>query len=532
MISQKLLGFALAFISGILLFASFPPLDWSWAGWIALTPVTIGMIVLDGEKRQVWLEGLILSSTFFFSTLIWVTEVSWIGWILLTLIMLPYPVAWMIVTERVLRGAQLRLHSFINLYRAALCSLLWVGLEWMRGWAFSGFPWNYIGASQYRMVAVIQIAEWGGVLLISWLVVFISMVLGLTCIRIIRETTRKQKMRPHFEFTLSMLLVGLVLLFGIHVLLDRTESVKEITALAVQPNIPQDPWKSGMSVKETVAKLEVLSISGLNQSDSDIDLIVWPETPVGQEIYVSPYFREALQAITIQRNIPLIMGSIIVTGPKLYNAALLYPAGGGPPQVYYKNHLVLMGEYVPLPENFPLRNYFIPLGQNFTEGTTKVVFSLFDKDVRLAPLICFEDVFSNLARGFVSGNPDIFVNLTNDGWFNRSFESRQHLANSVFRAVENRRPLLRVSNNGVTALIDHKGILREDAIFGNFSDGSYQEAGTLKVTIEVPGSQRTVYQQFGDWIGYLGAGALILVVGQFYLRPRIGFLNLGGRQRI
>ena len=236
-----------SFFSGLLMFAAFPPLDFSWAGWVSLVPLTIAMVRFPSQKRVLWVEGLTFGATFFLFSLFWVTEVSWLGWILLSGIMALYPALWLNLMAPVFRKAGNSLTSIKNLNRATLGAFLWVGLEWVRGWFLTGFPWNFLGVSQWKMVGVIQIAEWGGVLIVSWLVAFISMVLGLTVLRLVEELSRRQKMRPHFEFTLGMMVLGLVILFGIHVIFEQDLVVKEVRVLAVQPDIPQDPWQNTMS---------------------------------------------------------------------------------------------------------------------------------------------------------------------------------------------------------------------------------------------------------------------------------------------
>jgi len=320
-------------------------------------------------------------------------------------------------------------------------------------------------------------------------------------------------MRPHFEFTLGMMVLGLVILFGIHVIFEKEVIEKEVKVLAVQPDIPQDPWRNTMPLKEVVVKLEVLSISGLNLHQNKVDLVVWPETPVGKEMYSSREFREALDSITLQQQVPLLCGSIVYAGTDLYNAAMLYPVGGGPPQLYYKNHLVLLGETVPLADQLPIIRKWIPLSQNFTSGTAATVLSTELSDgstVRMAPLICFEDIFGYVARRYANTNADFLINITNDGWFNQSAQSRQHFANAVFRAIENRMPLLRVSNNGITGLIDHKGVIREDGFLGEFDQPSARRAGTFYGVIQVPQRRQTLYQTLGNWPGILGGVGLLI----------------------
>ncbi|MEM6884201.1 MAG: apolipoprotein N-acyltransferase [Verrucomicrobiota bacterium] len=504
---------AAALVSGLLMSMAYPPLDYSWAGWVSLFPLTIAFIWFPPQQRFLVIESLIFGASFFFVTLFWVTEVSVFGWILLSGMMSLYPAIWLNLMVPVFRAACNSLTSLKNLKRAGLGATLWVGLEWVRGWLLTGFPWNYLGVSQWKMVGVIQIAEWGGVLLVSWLVAFISIVLGLTVIRLVEELRRRQKMRPHFEFTLGMLLLGLVILFGIHVIFKKDIVTKEVRVLAVQPDIPQDPWKHTMSLTEVVAKLEVLSISGLSQHSGQIDMVVWPETPAGGEMYSTSEFREALESITMHQQVPLLAGSTIHAGTNLYNSAMLYPGDGGPPQLYYKNHLVLMGETVPLADHVPLIRKWSPLGQNFTAGTAATVLSTNlpnGYSLQIAPLICFEDIFGYMARRYTDTGAEIMVNITNDGWFNQSAQSRQHFANAVFRAIENRMPLLRVANNGITGLIDHKGVIVENGFLGEFDQPSARQAGVFHGIIKVPQQQTTLYQRFGNWVGILGLiGVLI-----------------------
>jgi len=495
-------------LSGLLMASAYAPLEWSLAGWLCFLPLTVTWVWFCPKTRH-GLRGLVLGCAFFFPTLFWVTEVSWLGWIALSALMAGYPALWLWSAGPVLAGAGARLTSLANLGRASVLAASWVGTEFLRGWLFTGFSWNFLGVSQARMVAVIQVAEWGGVLLVSWLVLFGSVILGLTTVRVWREAVGQQRMKPHFEFTLGMLVLGIVLLYGIHSLFKKDVAVDSLKVVAVQPDIPQDPWGPGTASEEVVARMEVLSLSGLAEATEAVDLVVWPETPVGRELYSSGYFKEAWSAITIDRQVSLMMGSIVNAGPDLYNAAFYFPAGGGAPQVYYKNHLVLMGETVPIPDWMPFREALVPLPRNFSRGTSAPVFQLSDSEIRAAPLICFEDTFGRIPRRFLAGEPDILINITNDGWFGRSSQSRQHLANALFRAVENRMPLLRVSNNGVTCLIDHKGILQPETLLGNWEDSSLHDPGVLITSVPIPENQTTLYQRLGDWPGIPGLLSLL-----------------------
>jgi apolipoprotein N-acyltransferase len=137
--------------------------------------------------------------------------------------------------------------------------------------------------------------------------------------------------------------------------------------------------------------------------------------------------------------------------------------------------------------------------------------------VNLGPLICFEDTVGDLARRFVLGGAQVLVNVTNDGWFMRSHAAEQHLANAVFRAVENRRPLIRAANTGVTCFIDERGAVT-NALRG--ADGTPFVTGVLTGRVAVPRSPAlTFYTRHGELFSQLCAG-LTLIAGIVLLRPR------------
>src|SRR5205807_339674 len=151
-----------------------------------------------------------------------------------------------------------------------------------------------------------------------------------------------------------------------------------------------------------------------------------------------------------------------------YNAALLVSNGGERMQAYRKIHLVPFGEYIPLRHSFPLFAAIAGtwVAGDFAPGTEHTVFALTDPNVRVAPLICFEDTVGDLVRRFVSNGANLLVDVTNDAWFLHSSGSQQHLANAIFRCVENRRPMVRAANTGVTGFVDEFGrvtqILQDD----------------------------------------------------------------------
>jgi len=199
----------------------------------------------------------------------------------------------------------------------------------------------------------------------------------------------------------------------------------------------------------------------------------------------------------------LLLGTIDVDKRDVYNAALLVSDGGERVQTYRKVHLVPFGEYVPGRHRVPLLARIVgdQVPGDFKEGREHTVFALTNSDVHVAPLICFEDTIGELTRQFVLPTETIpganlLVDVTNDGWFQRSAGSHQHLANAIFRCVETRRPMIRAANTGVTCFINQFGrvtqVLRDDT-------GSTFTEGVLAGEIRVPTEQElTFYVRHGE----------------------------------
>jgi apolipoprotein N-acyltransferase len=199
----------------------------------------------------------------------------------------------------------------------------------------------------------------------------------------------------------------------------------------------------------------------------------------------------------------LLLGTIDVEKEDFFNAAVLIADGGERVQVYRKIHLVPFGEFVPGRHTIPLLAQIVgdQVPGDFKEGTEFTVFTLTASDVHVAPLICFEDTIGELTRQFVlpgetSPGANLLVDMTNDGWFERSAGSHQHLANAIFRCVETRRPMIRAANTGVTCFINQFGRITQilqDETGSTFTEGVL--AGEIKVPTE---QQLTFYVRHGE----------------------------------
>ncbi|MDD5634488.1 MAG: apolipoprotein N-acyltransferase, partial [Candidatus Omnitrophica bacterium] len=238
----------------------------------------------------------------------------------------------------------------------------------------------------------------------------------------------------------------------------------------LQGNIPQNQkWDEKYSG-------EIISIYGKlteEASREGADLIVWPETAYPYLVVSPEEEPKEVKDDAKKYGIPILAGAVCAVGENYYNSAILYDKEGKVVSIYNKTHLVPFGEYIPCGKYLDcLRNYIDkPIG-SFTRGSELKLFSLNtssdtakNPDViirktnfnKFGVLICFEDIFPYLTREFVGRGANFMINITNDAWFGETAASRQHLQASVFRAVENRIPVIRAANTGVSCFIDPSG---------------------------------------------------------------------------
>ena len=405
------------------------------------------------------------------------------------------------------------LGSLRNLATAFLVASAWAAQEWVRGWLFTGFGWNGLGVALHSNWPLIQIAEFTGVIGLSFVVVFANVIAVMVPFRLFTEASTG-RMRPHFDLTVTLSgLVGLCA-FGLFAAQNRS-SAQPLRVAAVQPNIPQIQKFDPKFDQQTYDRLTRLSEIAL-QSRPYPELLIWPEGALPNsagdaksEFISGDFFGHAAPTTD------LMLGADDFEHGHTYNAATLFSKHGEQIQTYRKIHLVPFGEYIPLRSSFPLfaqvAGRWIP--GDFDRGSDYTVFRLTNSDVRIAPLICFEDTIGDLARRFVHHGANLLVNVTNDGWFLHSAASHQHLNNAIFRCVETRRPMVRAANTGVTCFVNEFGrvteVLRDDA------SGTFTE-GVLTSEMNVPQDRQfTFYVRHGELFAQVCAGITLFAIAVF-----------------
>jgi apolipoprotein N-acyltransferase len=546
-----------AIVSGVLCTACFPPFNQTWLCWIALTPLIAAVWFSGKNSKRRWLRDLLLGYVagvvFFTAAFSWLSALgtlfenfwlhglslllsiylglnfafwSWFCGLLRPPVVATVPAAdvtarpvankWSSMLERAGRPAPVPktpwLRSTSNLRLAFLLACAWVAHEWIRGWLFTGFGWNGLGVALHANWPLIQIAEFTGVAGLSFMVVFANVIALTTVSRLILEA-RAQAMRPHYDLTLTMAAIVGVLGFGVHIAQNPPPS-KPLRIAAVQANIPQqqkfDSQFTGKIFEQFTRLSEIALLRGgcstcsTDESNppSDqlppLDLLIWPESSMPGPVLQDEESHQFVVNLSASTTTDLLLGTLDVEEGRDYNAALLVSDAGQNVQIYRKIHLVPFGEYIPLRHSFPLfaiaASRWVP--GDFAAGKDYTVFRLTNRDVQVAPLICFEDTIGELTRQFVLKGANLLVDITNDGWFLHSAGSQQHLLNAIFRCVETRRPMVRAANTGVTCFVNGFGRVMQPLQDGS---GSTFTEGVLTGEIAVPTEHElTFYTHHGE----------------------------------
>ncbi|MDD4932333.1 MAG: apolipoprotein N-acyltransferase [Methylacidiphilaceae bacterium] len=502
----------LCLASGLLLALCFPPWEWSGLAWVALLPAIAAARVLRNWRERAS-AGYLLGILFFGATLWWIGKVTIAGTIGLILYLSLYPAVWLAIGGLWTSGRP-PFQAGRNLFASACLASSWVVLEWIRGWLGGGFPWNTLGVSQFQALVFAQTARLGGGLLLSWLLVFGNALLFFAGLRLRAEIRGEQKRVLHLDLAAGLLLLAASASYGLFVLITTPrETAQTLRYALIQPAVPQSV-ETPPDPQEAIVR-EITLTESVSQAAPQ--LIVWPESPIGADLLSTPSLRVPLLAWVGASESWLLLGTPRVRGEQLFNDALLFAPQGRTLQTYAKNRLVPFGEFVPLGSQFPILRKLVPFDLEFSPGASPVVFELQSPMVRIAPLICFEDTFPDYARRVARENPDLLVNITNDGWFTGTPGARQHLANAILRTIELDLPLLRCGNTGITAFLNQNGAIVASLPEADGSAGRGE--GVLLGVAQWHRPRPTLYRAAGDWIVWL-SGALLLFGAAPSLRNR------------
>ena len=494
---------AYAVVSGGILALCYPGFDLGAFCWVALVPLVcaVWFSTPSGRRERLRVAGLgfAFGFAFFAVSSFWLTSLTVPGYALLVIYFALYPAIWALFLRALVPAGDdsVWLSSLHNLRVCAMAASAWVALEWLRGVIFPAFGWNGLGIALYKNTPMIQIADITGVGGISFLVAMVNLMAVATVKRLAMEVGRGAR-RPHYDFGLTVALVALAWGYGIRQIIllpKKSPDTDSLSFAAVQANVPQatrnDP-------KFEASVLELYKKHTETAAAMRPDLILWPESATPSPLFNDQRTWDAVRKLAEGFDGDLLTGTVFLSDHGDYNTIALLSDHAKKAQMYHKMHLVPFGEYVPLREAFPLFAWVVGdlVPGDFDSGREPVVLDLSARAIKLGPLICFEDTVGELARQFALRGAQAFVVVTNDGWFLKSAGSQQHLANAIFRCAENKIPMIRAANTGVTCAVNRFGAVKQ--ILQNEAGDTHIEGvlfGELAVAKPV---NPTFYARFGE----------------------------------
>jgi apolipoprotein N-acyltransferase len=515
----RLLSIVAVFFGAALLWLSLPPMDWWPLAWIAPVPWIMWVRCRELPCRRSYALLFVVGFCFWMGALHWLRlphPATSIGWVALSFYFAFY------------------LPLFVGLSRVAVhrlrvpvvlaAPIVWTGLELARAHLLTGMSMGSIAHTQYRWTALIQISDLAGEYGVTFAVVFAAASLA----RMLPCDGRRWALWPVAP---AAALLAAVLFYG-HWRMNREAGEPGPRIALIQGSVDIE-MRYDPGMKERIFReYSELSEKAMKQGEK-IDLLVWPETMflTGPEFHDAlitfdagapqpslfegtenefrrwlPWASEGSQsrmaAMARSFDVALLLGvdrnHFGREGIQCYNSAAYVGRRGQMLGRYDKMHLVMFGEYVPFTKFLPWLQNLTPLPLSIAAGDEPAALLL--NGVRIAPNICYESVLSHVIRGQVNAlaargsEPDLLINLTNDGWFWGSSELDMHLACGVFRAVECRKPFLIAANTGFSAWIDGNGRLQKQ--------GPRRAADVIIAQPRLD-RRRSWYLAYGDWFSGL-----------------------------
>ena len=386
-----------------------------------------------------------------------------------------------------------------------LAPAVWVATEMLRAYTMFRFPWCLLGYSQYTQLPMAQVASVTGVYGVSFLVAMSSALLAYAYL--VRQDAGGAHRRALGGLA-AMLAV--VWAHGTWTMSRALPESGRVRAGLVQASILQDDkWDAAKAV-ENIERHMVLSRAAAAEGAT---LIVWPESAVPFPIDRFPETAQQMRGIARETGAAVVFGNDdlerTADGTRIWVGAKMIHPQAGLVYRYHKNRLVPFGEYVPMQWLLSLGGRatlrLVSAVADFTPGTEASVGTFAGHT--LGTSICYEAIFADYIRHFSVNGAELLLNITNDGWYGTTSAPPQHFAMAVFRAIENRKWMLRAANTGITAFIDPRGrVVSRTQLF--------ETRALVGEAAFVPGL--TLYARYGDVFGWACVAASVLAVLRAY----------------
>jgi apolipoprotein N-acyltransferase len=521
--------FLFGLLSGVLLALSYPPYPFYLLAFVAFLPI---ISVFQDVKRKWWLVYL----TFFiyhYATNWWIS--SWQKdtdpylFVSGFAVALVHPLLFMIP------------FAFLNFFArkigwrtsVAFFPFIWIAFEWLHSLGDLAYPWLTLGYTQVYNHYWIQIADLGGVWLVSFLIVTINIL-----IYFVIEKYKELQQKPKFYLLKNKYtaIIGLILVIPYIYGFFRVGEFRYQTLIGqnqhlrvgiIQPNI--NPWRKWEADAITQIKIHQRIQDSLHRAVPDINLFVWSETAITMlDLETNAFHNFTPFWDMLDSNTALLTGFADFhflspsekpsfttkylfgdsTKPyETYNSMLLL----NPDRtfaIYHKNRLTPFGEHIPYSQILGFAKSFLEWNvgiSSWAKGKEQNLLSLKtrNKQSAIGPIICIESIYPDYCRRFVAKGADILAIVTNDGWYDHTFGPRQHYLIATFRAIETRRFIVRCANTGVSGFISPTGESLLEA-------PQYTQIG---IVADVPTlSTKSLYTHLGDWLPYVSVGLTIVLL--------------------
>ncbi|MCB5249748.1 MAG: apolipoprotein N-acyltransferase [Candidatus Cloacimonetes bacterium] len=375
----------------------------------------------------------------------------------------------------------------ISRYKKIFASFIifgFVGLEFALSYGAFKFPWLNIGYSLSHSIYLMQVLEYGGIYLLSFLILLINYYLYMFI----------YEKRQYRFILIPVIIMAVWWSFGYYRYHNIKTETKDISVGIVQVSIPQEiKWEASF-IDSTIDLYQSKTLELLEKEP--VDLVIYPEAAIpvylmNEGMYLSNMLRFANFAnVNIFAGFPHYVRELKYKNqPEPYiffNASNQFQADMKYDIAYFKNQLVPFGERTPFLDRFPIL-WKLQLGQaNFEPGGSYGYYRV--RDLVYSPLICYEVVFPNYVRKMMDKKVDFIVNITNDAWFKRSVGTYQHKMMCVFRSIESRKSLFRSANTGYSIVVNPRGdIVKELGLY---------EKGAISSKVEIY-NKPSFYHQFG-----------------------------------
>jgi len=467
-------NFLLICISAIVTGIAQHPLGLGFLSWISLVPL-LQVLIKQNRYRGILKYSLLWGTIYHLVVVFWLSTnigtnstIAFISMLAAVLILCLNTVIicsiWFLIKDRFK-------------YNLIIFSIIWVSVEYLRSYGLLGFPWVALANTQTDYLYLIQNAQFVGIYGISFWVLLVNIFLFNA-----KNYDYKNK---ELYIYLFVLIFPWIIGYKLFEEYNHKPDDEGLSTLLIQPNINLYDKRDFTSKEQTLDKIINMSHDNLS---NDTQLIIWPESAMPfhrmQNLKDRTYL---INRLFKKDSHHLLSGNIFYEGTDIYNSSVLI-SNNGIKSVYHKRQLVPVAEHVPFSENFDyLKN--INIGQtNFSKGDRDHIFDV--EGYKFSALICFESTFPEINRRHANQGIDAIIYLVNDGWYTTLPEPGQHAKQSIFRAIENRLPIIRCTNTGISMFINPSGIVEKSI--------GLNKVGTMNVKINKNKYSKTFYTRFGN----------------------------------